>query len=67
LLYIFVNEITNKHNMAKRKTPTKQINVSMSIDTDMVKLKEGLKAKAKLKKFKSVNAYLDSNIKKLAK
>ena len=67
MLYIFVNEITNKHNMAKRKTPTKQINVSMSIDTDMVKLKEGLKAKAKLKKFKSVNAYLDSNIKKLAK
>ena len=52
--------------MAKRKTPTKQINVSMSIDTDMIKLKEGLKAKAKLKKFKSVNAYLDSNIKKLA-
>jgi hypothetical protein len=53
--------------MAKRKTPTKQINVSMSIDTDMIKLKEGLKAKANLKKFKSVNAYLDSNIKKLAK
>lgn len=53
--------------MAKRKTPTKQINVSMSIDTDMIKLKEGLKAKAKSKKFKSVNAYLDSNIKKLAK
>jgi len=53
--------------MAKRKTPTKQINVSMSIDTDMVKLKEGLKANTKLKKFKSVNAYLDSNIKKLAK
>ena len=53
--------------MTKRKTPTKQINISMSIDTDMVKLKAGLKAKAKLKNFKSVNAFLDSNLKKLAK
>lgn len=50
-----------------RKNKTKQINISMSIDTDMEKLKAGLKAKATLKKFKSVNAFLDSNLKKLAK
>jgi len=53
--------------MATRKNKTKQINVSMPLDTDMDKLRTGLEAKAKLKKFRSVNALLGSTIKKLAK